>query len=304
MAEPIPDKVWVEVEDTEIAFWQPVELGKLPKFCSNCKIVGHSLTDCSIVMDAMAKQIQEDNGQGGNQGDNRNQRKKDNRRNKNGNPENEETQKENEVATSTNKEAATTSLPIVETTESTTKEATTASLSVVEIREATLVSLPVVETTEAVITSININLARCTQPENLVNVSNKFSMLQTLEDEQPELQVETREVIDGFIEQEVSAIEKVPTQPVVVSTMLSTNDDQSSGSTKVSEVRAQNTSKVIFSPAIATNEASAIKARLSELEANRQAMLKARDGSRSPTGRSKKIQKDLSPPKIRSKKSC
>ncbi|KAF6138296.1 hypothetical protein GIB67_001446 [Kingdonia uniflora] len=44
LAEPIPNKVLVEVEDGD--FWQKVELGSLPKFCPHCKMVGHNLSEC------------------------------------------------------------------------------------------------------------------------------------------------------------------------------------------------------------------------------------------------------------------
>ncbi|KAF6171543.1 hypothetical protein GIB67_018067 [Kingdonia uniflora] len=44
LAEPIPNKVLVEVEDGD--FWQKVELGTLPKFCPHCKMVGHNLAEC------------------------------------------------------------------------------------------------------------------------------------------------------------------------------------------------------------------------------------------------------------------
>ncbi|KAF6157176.1 hypothetical protein GIB67_041637 [Kingdonia uniflora] len=42
LAEPIPNKVLVEVEDGD--FWQKVEL--LPKFCPHNKMVGHNLSEC------------------------------------------------------------------------------------------------------------------------------------------------------------------------------------------------------------------------------------------------------------------
>ncbi|KAF6144303.1 hypothetical protein GIB67_024530 [Kingdonia uniflora] len=44
LAEPIPTKMLVEVEDGD--FWQRVELGSLPKFCPHCKMVGHNLSEC------------------------------------------------------------------------------------------------------------------------------------------------------------------------------------------------------------------------------------------------------------------
>ncbi|KAF6168177.1 hypothetical protein GIB67_011562 [Kingdonia uniflora] len=44
LAEPIPNKVLVEVEDGD--FWQKVELGSLPKFRPHCKMVGHNLSEC------------------------------------------------------------------------------------------------------------------------------------------------------------------------------------------------------------------------------------------------------------------
>ncbi|KAF6171542.1 hypothetical protein GIB67_018066 [Kingdonia uniflora] len=44
LAEPIPNKVLVEVEDED--FWQKVELGTLPKFFPHCKMVGHNLAEC------------------------------------------------------------------------------------------------------------------------------------------------------------------------------------------------------------------------------------------------------------------
>ncbi|KAF6170740.1 hypothetical protein GIB67_015692 [Kingdonia uniflora] len=42
LAEPIPNKVLVEVEDGD--FWQKVESGTL--FCPHCKMVGHNLSEC------------------------------------------------------------------------------------------------------------------------------------------------------------------------------------------------------------------------------------------------------------------
>ncbi|KAF6165223.1 hypothetical protein GIB67_030405 [Kingdonia uniflora] len=44
LAEPIPNKVLVEVEDGD--FWQKVELGSLSKFCPHCKMMGHNLSEC------------------------------------------------------------------------------------------------------------------------------------------------------------------------------------------------------------------------------------------------------------------
>lgn len=50
-----PDRVWVEVEDTDIRFWQRIEIGKTPSFCSHCGIIGHNLADCR----ALKKDLQE-----------------------------------------------------------------------------------------------------------------------------------------------------------------------------------------------------------------------------------------------------
>ncbi|KAF5193731.1 hypothetical protein FRX31_016681, partial [Thalictrum thalictroides] len=41
----IPDKILVEVEDKNVEFWQEVQVGRLPKICNNCKIVGHSVSE-------------------------------------------------------------------------------------------------------------------------------------------------------------------------------------------------------------------------------------------------------------------
>ncbi|KAL5705126.1 hypothetical protein ACHQM5_023468 [Ranunculus cassubicifolius] len=47
LTNPIPDKILVEAEDKEIEFWQEVQLGSLPKFCNNCKVVGHLTAGCN-----------------------------------------------------------------------------------------------------------------------------------------------------------------------------------------------------------------------------------------------------------------
>ncbi|KAF5190018.1 Non-LTR retrolelement reverse transcriptase-like protein, related, partial [Thalictrum thalictroides] len=43
----IPDQVLVEHDDGE--FWQDVQITKLPKFCSHCKMVGHLVAECKRV---------------------------------------------------------------------------------------------------------------------------------------------------------------------------------------------------------------------------------------------------------------
>ncbi|KAF6136500.1 hypothetical protein GIB67_035059 [Kingdonia uniflora] len=44
LAKSIPQKVLIEGEDSD--FWQEVVLGHLPKFCNNCKVIGHLVYDC------------------------------------------------------------------------------------------------------------------------------------------------------------------------------------------------------------------------------------------------------------------
>ncbi|KAF6168009.1 hypothetical protein GIB67_020118 [Kingdonia uniflora] len=61
-AELVPSKFLVEVEDGD--FWQRVELGATPKFCSRYKIIGHTFVECRAikeqVLDKMPKPISED----------------------------------------------------------------------------------------------------------------------------------------------------------------------------------------------------------------------------------------------------
>ncbi|KAF6156530.1 hypothetical protein GIB67_011331 [Kingdonia uniflora] len=53
LAEPIPSKILVEVEDGD--FWQRVELGATPKFCSHCKIIGHTFAECRVIKEQVQR---------------------------------------------------------------------------------------------------------------------------------------------------------------------------------------------------------------------------------------------------------
>ncbi|KAF9602465.1 hypothetical protein IFM89_028016 [Coptis chinensis] len=49
LSEPIPDKILVEVVEIGYEFWQEIRLGKMPKFCNHCKIIGHTINECRKV---------------------------------------------------------------------------------------------------------------------------------------------------------------------------------------------------------------------------------------------------------------
>ncbi|KAF6139052.1 hypothetical protein GIB67_010778 [Kingdonia uniflora] len=53
LAEPIPSKIMVEVEDGD--FWQRVELGATPKFCRHCKIIGHTFVECRVIKEQVQR---------------------------------------------------------------------------------------------------------------------------------------------------------------------------------------------------------------------------------------------------------
>ncbi|KAF5183735.1 hypothetical protein FRX31_026675 [Thalictrum thalictroides] len=56
LAKTILDKILVEIEGKNMEFWQEVEVGRIPKFCNNCKIVGH-LTECRHLAIAKGKEV-------------------------------------------------------------------------------------------------------------------------------------------------------------------------------------------------------------------------------------------------------
>ncbi|KAF6136987.1 hypothetical protein GIB67_030751 [Kingdonia uniflora] len=53
LADPIPSKILVEVEDGD--FLQRVELGATPKFCSHCKIIGHTFVECRVIKEQVQR---------------------------------------------------------------------------------------------------------------------------------------------------------------------------------------------------------------------------------------------------------
>ncbi|KAF6150601.1 hypothetical protein GIB67_022213 [Kingdonia uniflora] len=53
LADPIPNKILVEVESGD--FWQNVELGVTPKFCSHCKIIGHTFVECRDIKEQVQR---------------------------------------------------------------------------------------------------------------------------------------------------------------------------------------------------------------------------------------------------------
>ncbi|KAF6134137.1 hypothetical protein GIB67_013534 [Kingdonia uniflora] len=53
LAVPIPNKILVEVVDGN--FWQRVELGSTPKFCSHCKIIGHYFVECRAIKEQVLR---------------------------------------------------------------------------------------------------------------------------------------------------------------------------------------------------------------------------------------------------------
>ncbi|KAF9610052.1 hypothetical protein IFM89_019892 [Coptis chinensis] len=48
LSKPIPNQIWVE-EEEGISFMQDIEVVKMPKFCSHCKMVGHLVAECKMV---------------------------------------------------------------------------------------------------------------------------------------------------------------------------------------------------------------------------------------------------------------
>ncbi|KAF6165530.1 hypothetical protein GIB67_015853 [Kingdonia uniflora] len=52
-SKPIPSKIMVEQEGFE--FCQEIQLGKVPKICSHCKVVGHLVSECRDVEKAIEK---------------------------------------------------------------------------------------------------------------------------------------------------------------------------------------------------------------------------------------------------------
>ncbi|KAF5192141.1 zinc ion binding / nucleic acid binding protein [Thalictrum thalictroides] len=52
----IPNQILVETVDSK--FWQDVEVGKLPKFCNHCKMVGHVVSECKKIKAQMGKNIE------------------------------------------------------------------------------------------------------------------------------------------------------------------------------------------------------------------------------------------------------
>ncbi|KAF6146644.1 hypothetical protein GIB67_008930 [Kingdonia uniflora] len=53
LADPIPKKILVEVEGGD--FLQKVELGATPKFCSHCKIIGHTFVECRAIKEQVQR---------------------------------------------------------------------------------------------------------------------------------------------------------------------------------------------------------------------------------------------------------
>ncbi|KAF6173083.1 hypothetical protein GIB67_041218 [Kingdonia uniflora] len=53
-SKPIPNKIMVEREGFE--FCQEIQLGKVPKICSHCKVVGHLVLECRDVKKAIEKE--------------------------------------------------------------------------------------------------------------------------------------------------------------------------------------------------------------------------------------------------------
>ncbi|KAF6172377.1 hypothetical protein GIB67_022600 [Kingdonia uniflora] len=53
LAVPVPNKILVEVDEGN--FWQRVELGSTLKFCSHCKIIGHTLVEYRVIKEQVLK---------------------------------------------------------------------------------------------------------------------------------------------------------------------------------------------------------------------------------------------------------
>ncbi|KAF6167558.1 hypothetical protein GIB67_031759 [Kingdonia uniflora] len=53
LAVPVPNKILVEVDEGD--FWQRVELGSTPKFCSHCKIIGHTFVECRAIKEKVLR---------------------------------------------------------------------------------------------------------------------------------------------------------------------------------------------------------------------------------------------------------
>ncbi|KAL5704903.1 hypothetical protein ACHQM5_023265 [Ranunculus cassubicifolius] len=56
LANAVPEKNLVEVEDSDIQFWQEIQLGKVPDLCSNCKVVGHVPSGCRLIQAVALKE--------------------------------------------------------------------------------------------------------------------------------------------------------------------------------------------------------------------------------------------------------
>ncbi|KAF9617909.1 hypothetical protein IFM89_039128 [Coptis chinensis] len=55
LAKPIPQQFEVEEEEGK-TFLQDVDVGKLPKFCPHCKVVGHIMAECSVMRRSREKE--------------------------------------------------------------------------------------------------------------------------------------------------------------------------------------------------------------------------------------------------------
>ncbi|KAF5183644.1 hypothetical protein FRX31_026769, partial [Thalictrum thalictroides] len=64
LAQAIPDQILVEVEGQGLEFWQEIQLGKTPKFCNHCKVVGHLVSDCRILKKKIEEQGKIDKAKG------------------------------------------------------------------------------------------------------------------------------------------------------------------------------------------------------------------------------------------------
>lgn len=53
-----PDCILIEVVDTDVKFWQKVEVGRLPDFCQHCKNIGHVVSDCNILIERWRNRTQ------------------------------------------------------------------------------------------------------------------------------------------------------------------------------------------------------------------------------------------------------
>ncbi|KAF9625925.1 hypothetical protein IFM89_027793 [Coptis chinensis] len=55
LSKKIPDKIWVESKKHGVAFWQDVQLGKLPDYWTHCKGVGHMVSSCRFLKNDLAQ---------------------------------------------------------------------------------------------------------------------------------------------------------------------------------------------------------------------------------------------------------